>query len=106
MPNDAILFKIAPKWFSRGEMGGTKWFWSSAPAVRQNPPFTLYSAGQRKDHAMLVLRFRMRVARHAKTKRPDRGALMTADGAAAAAATYVEAREKARGMFVRNANCN
>ena len=42
MPNDAILFKIAPKWFSRGEMGGTKWFWSSAPAVRQNPPFTLY----------------------------------------------------------------
>ena len=33
MPNDAILFKIAPKWFSRGEMGGTKWFWSSALAV-------------------------------------------------------------------------
>eukprot|EP01050_Picozoa_sp_SAG11_P021765 SAG11_NODE_3946_length_2137_cov_5.418548_1_plen_288_part_00 len=49
---------------------------------------------------MLVMRFRMRVARHTKVERVCRDALKTAEGAAAAAAAYAAERDSARGVLV------
>ena len=57
--------------------------------------------GQQKDHAMLEMRFRMRIAKKKKVVPVNRAALMTEEGAAAAANAYVAARLEIRGSIIQ-----
>ena len=58
------------------------------------------ASGMRKDHAMLVAKFRMRVAKKIKQPRVNRAALRTAEGARLAAQAYAEAKVDFRGRLV------
>ena len=58
----------------------------------------------KKDHALIEMSFRMRVAKTQPCKKPNYAALQTTTGAEAASTAYAAAKQKGEGIIVQQEN--